>query len=97
MFIVKTPPFVGTNIEPPAPEKEQTVWYCIAAKIFNRPPLFTSPFHAGKTSTVFIKVAFSDAAERFGLYAANNAAAPVTCGVAIDVPLRVAVAVSELS
>jgi hypothetical protein len=46
-----------------------------------------NPVNAGRTSTVFINVAFSEAGERAGLYAESNAAAPVTCGVAIDVPL----------
>jgi hypothetical protein len=48
------------------------------------------------TSTVFINVAFNDATERLGLYAASKAAAPAVCGVAIEVPLNVAVAVSDV-
>ena len=35
-----------------------------------------------------MSVAFSEAADNDGLNDANNATAPVTCGVDIDVPLR---------
>jgi len=91
-FITNVPPVIGTVNAPP---KEHTVWLCIALKIFSRPPVLTIPEKAGRRSTLFINDALSEATERSGLYADNNAAAPATCGVAIDVPLSVAVEVFD--
>ena len=87
-LMLKLPPVVGTVIEFDATLKEQTVWFCKALAIFNLPPVFTTPFHCGRTSTRFIKVAFREAAERLGLKEESRAAAPAACGDAIEVPLR---------
>ena len=70
------------------------VGFCIAAKTFKRPPDFTRGVQTGNGSTRFIRLALSDATERLGLYAESKAAAPAVCGVAIEVPLKDAVAVS---
>ena len=57
---------------------EQTVCCRSARSTFSRPPLLTRLVHCGSKSTVFINVAFSEAAERLGFWAASSAAAPAT-------------------
>lgn len=64
-----------------------TVGFCSAAATLSRPPDLTTLSQFANGSAELMIVAFSDAAERFGLYELSRAAAPATCGDAIDVPV----------
>ena len=59
-----------------------------AESAFRRPPVTDSPANAGFTSTEVRSACRSSHAVASGLAASANAAAPATCGDAIDVPLR---------
>src|SRR6185503_6665416 len=58
----------------------------IAFPTFNRPPETTRPCQSGNGSTVAINNALSAAGLSEPSLARSNAAAPATCGQAIDVP-----------
>ena len=73
---------VDVNVSSAAPEVKRF----IAFATFKRPPEITLPSHPGNGSTVSISSAFNWAAVRSGFFASNKAAAPVTCGAAMDVP-----------
>ncbi len=53
-----------------------------------RPPLTVMPCMLGTGSAKFIRIWRTSAALVFGATARNSAAAPATCGVAIEVPLN---------
>lgn len=84
------PPFLLTLTTVSERAGEHVVGFCKALKTLSRPfVLIGVDSHPVNESTVFIKVAFNDTADSPGLNAANSAAAPVTCGAAIEVPLDV--------
>jgi hypothetical protein len=57
-----------------------------AAAAFNRPPVNADPLRTPRTSTDVSRADFSSAVVAPGSSAASKAAAPATCGLAIDVP-----------
>jgi hypothetical protein len=54
----------------------------------SRPPLDVFPANEGSGSVLESSVVLSAAVVRVGWAARTSAAAPATCGVAIEVPLR---------
>ena len=61
---------------------------CMLLAIFSRRPVNVMPASEATGSPLNIKRLLSFVTVRFGFAASNNAAAPATCGVAIDVPLK---------
>ena len=59
------------------------------ASAFNRPPLTVMPVIDAMCATLFIRLLLSPAVSS-AHFDSTSAAAPDTCGVAIDVPLKLA-------
>src|SRR5260370_22024001 len=62
---------------------------CSDLKTLSRRPLSDFPWSAGSLSPLNDRSARNWLTERFGFAAHSKAAAPVTCGVAIEVPLKI--------
>ena len=56
--------------------------------ILSRRPVIVLPFKEDTEAPLKISKLFNCCTVRFGFWASSNAAAPATCGVAIEVPLK---------
>src|SRR4051794_34403055 len=81
--LVPLVPHGGAPPPPPPPGGGAPV---TAAKTVRRPPPTALPASAGSASTDPRSACLSWATEYSGCWASTSAAAPVTCGVAIEVP-----------
>ena len=84
-IVTESRPASTTNMFLASPGGRES--FSIALATLSRPPVRVLPLRADTSSTVFSSLALICAAVASGKADLTNAAAPATCGVAIDVPL----------